>query len=456
MSTSKPSGVSAETLGRLVDACRSGTAAPVYLLVGETPETRSAANALIDALVPVERRSFNLETYDGRAASMARVLDSLRTPAFFPGVKVVWVRDSPMFASGAKKGEIAKSMFGAWEAGRQREAAEKLVTLVALAGWSDEQFAGAEWGAVKKTALRDVFGDEVGEAEFPQLQAIQKSALGLGLAVGDFRDDGSLLLAFLEHQPPPDTVLLFTTGAVDARKRVVKRLLELGEVLEFVVERDRSGGLSREGVATLARDRAAAHGQQFESAALELVLRRAGSDTATLASELEKVSLYAAGRKRITEADVRAVVLDQAESWVFDFTGALAARDVGRALPLLRGLMEQGEPPLRLLALVAREVRILLIARESIDALGKGVWRKGTAYAVFQSRVLPEIDPQSKAAFGKIHPFALYRKFEDAAQIPSTSLRRALADLATLDVRFKSSAGDPGLLLESFVVAFCR
>lgn len=443
-------------LSRLVDSCRKGAIAPVYVLVGENPEIRPAAEAMIDVLVPPERRSFNLEVYDGRTTPMARVLDSLRTPAFFPGIKVVWVRDSAVFLTSAKKGEIAKSMWAAWEGGRQRDAAEKLATLVGLAGWSVEQFVDVDWSSLKKTALRDVFGDEIGPEHVTSLQAIHQACQGFGIDLADFREEAATLSDFLDRELPADSILLFTVAAVDARKRITKRVQEIGQVVEFTIERERSGALGRDSVLALARERAAAHAKQLEPGALDVIARRAGPNVGVLTNEIDKLCLYVGERPRITDADARAVLLDMAESWIFDFTGALAARDVERALPIVRALLSQGEPPLRILAVLAREVRLLLIAREAIEHLAPGTWRRGTTYATFQSRVLPALDPETQAAFGKTHPFALFRRFEDAARISVRSLRAGLVDLAALDARFKSSAGDPALLMERFVVSFCR
>jgi len=458
MAREKSSGTSSAlaSLTRMVAACRSGTPAPVYLFVGDSPDTRQAAEALVEELVPPERRSFNVERYDGRTVPMSRVLDSLRTPAFFPGVKVVWVGESPAFLSGAKKGDLAKSMRTAWEGGRQREAAEKLVTLLALAGWTSTQMVEADWLTMKKTAMREVFGDDIRTEDTEQIQAIHQVAVARGIEIADFRDDAAVLLEHLERPVVPDAVLVFTVAAADARKRVVKRLNEVGEVLEFVVERERSGALTRDSIATIARERAAAFDKQLEAAALDLVVRRASNDAGSLKGELDKLCLYVGVRKRITAADVRAVVLDMAEAWIFDFTGGLAARDLERTLPVLRGLLAQGEPPLRILALVARELRLLLVARECIAELGPNRWRRGMAYPAFQSKILPAIDAETMAAFGKPHPFALFRRFEDASRTSVTALRRALVELATLDSRFKSSGGDQGILLESFVVGFCR
>ncbi len=443
-------------LARLLAAAHQGQTAPVYLFVGESFETRAATQALLDVLVPPPRRSLNLETYDGRTTPAATVLDSLRTPGFFGGTKVIWVRDSPVFLSGEKRGDLTSQLLEAWRDGRERDAIDKLLTLVALAGWSDEQFRAARWSAAPKTRQREVFGEDLPAEQIAVLDAVQAACVARGLTVAEYRDDGGSYLAALERPWPPDAVLIVTATTVDARKRLFKRVREVGAVVEFGHARERSGVLGREAVEELIARVVGAQGKRLEPAAHELVLRRAGSDAAFVTSELEKLCLYVGERTTVTEDDVRLVFRDMAESWIFDFTAALSTRQVGRALPLLRGLLAQGEPPLRLLGMIAREMRLLLLARECLDGTLRAQWRPGLPFPAFQSRVLPQLDQDTRAAFGNAHPFVLFKRFQEAARLSQSTLRAALVQAADLDQRFKTGRGEPALLLEMFVLDWCR
>lgn len=456
MAASPPAAPRHPELTALIRAAQSGQHKPVYLLIGESFETRAAAQTLLDALVPESRRAFNLETYDGRTSSSTTVLDSLRMPGFFAGLKVVWVRESTLFLSGEKRVDLTTALLSAWSDGREVDAAERLLTLVALAGWSQEQFRDTRWSSVPKTRVREVFGDDLDAEQLSALDAVHAVCTTRELTVSAYRDDSGALLEFLDAGMPPHAALLFTATAVDARKRLVKRLREIGGVVDCGVSRERSGALSRETVDDVVRHVVAQLGKRLAPGAHELIVRRAGTETALLTMELEKLCLYAGDRASITGDDVRLVFRDMAESWIFDFTGALATRQLARALPLLRGLIEQGEPSLRLLAMITREVRLLLIARECLEDALRGTWRADVQFNVFQSRVLPHVDAETLEAFGKAHPFVLYRRFQDAARLSASALRTALLTLAELDARLKSSRGDPALLLEAFVIEWCR
>ncbi len=448
-------GVGAPDLASLV-AAAARQPAPVYLFIGEPFQTEAAARRLIDVVVPIERRSFNLETYDGRTAAIGPILDSLRTPGMFPGTKLIWVREPALFLSGEKRSDLTDALFAAWREDRPAEAAEKLLFLAALAGWTQEQFTAADWVALSAAEVSAVFGRVLDGREREALDAVRAHCLENNLTVNAQRDDSGLLEAFLAAGVPPNSVLVFTAAAVDRRKRIVKAIHERGTVLEFTLARERSGALSAESVGQVIRQIMSGRGKRLTPAAQRLIEQQAGTDPAPLASELEKLCLYVGERATIAEEDVRACMRDLAGSWIFDFTKALAQRQAATALCLLRALYAQGEHPVRLLALIARELRLLLLARDCLTDTLAGVWSPGTPFAVFRDRLWPRLSEVQRDAFGGVHPYVVYLALQNASRTSTPALQRGLLRLHELDIKFKSGAGDPRLLLEAFVLELCR
>lgn len=428
---------------------------PVYLLVGEPFQTEAWARTLIDALVPANRRSFNLETYDGRSTPIATVLDSLRMRGLFAGTKVVWVREPTLFLSREKRSDLAETLFADWAEERHGAAADKLLALAAMAGWTQDAFREANWANLPASEATSLLGGPIGDAERSALGAIRTYCLERGLSVGEYRDDSGLLQEFLAAGVPPGGVLLFTAAAVDQRKRIFKAVAEAGTVVELTLERERSGVLSAESIDLLVRQTLDAAGKRLAPPARRLLERRAGSDGATLASELEKLRLYVGERAAITEEDVREGVRDLGESWIFDFTKAIAQRQAGPALTLLRGLFAQGEHPLRLLSVVAREIRLLLLARDCLATSLAGQWNPRLQYAAFQQKLLPLISEEHREAFGKLHPYVLFLCLQNASRFGTAVLQHAMLRLQELDIKMKSTAADPRILLEGFVLNLC-
>lgn len=428
----------------------------MYLIIGEPFRTEAVARRLIDVLVAPERRSFNLEIYDGRTAALATILDSLRTPGLFRGLKLIWVREPTLFLSTERRSDLSAGLFAAWAEERHAEAAEKLLTLAAMAGWKQEDFATADWNRLPDAAVGELLGRTVNAEERSVLAAARDYCLERNLGIGDFRDESGLLQEFLQGTPPPDAVLLFTAAAVDRRKRVVNALRERGAVVELGFARERSGALARASVAQLVGEVIGRAGKRLSTAAERLILERAGSDAAALAMELEKLCLYAGDAAAIEEDDVRASFRDLGESWIFDFTRALSQRQVTSALRLLRALFEQGEHPLRLVALIARELRTLLLARDCLESTLARQWKPGMPYAAFRDRLLPLLSEEQREALGAIHPYALYQSLQCASRMETGALQAALLSLHEIDLKLKSSQGQPHILLERFVLDLCR
>jgi DNA polymerase III gamma/tau subunit len=83
-----------------------------------------------------------------------------------------------------------------------------------------------------------------------------------------------------------------------------------------------------------------------------------GDDPAALAGEVLKAAVGGgAENRRVGVAEVRAVVGEHRSRDVFELTRAVEQKDAGAALPLLERLLAAGEEPLRILAILAGQVR---------------------------------------------------------------------------------------------------
>lgn len=430
--------------------------APVYLFAGEPFQTETLARQVIDLLVPRDKRSVLLEVYDGRSTALPQVLDSCRTVGLFGGGKVVWVREPAFFAAGDKKSDIADALFAAWGADRGRQAAEKLLALAAQVGWTQEDLAAGPFASLNKTKLKAFLGRDPDDGEARVLDAVAAVALESGMSVASHKDESTLLEEFLASGAGGDTVLLLTAAAVDRRKRIFKEIEKRGVCAELSVERERSGALTREAVEAIIDGVLAQWGKRPTPAARRIIAERAGGDPAQLHSELEKVCLHAGDATSVEEADVVAVMRDLGESWVFDFTGALAQGNIAKALALLRRLFAQGEPPLRLLAMISREIRILLAAREIVATSLARSWSPGMQFNRFRDQLLPQIPDEQKKLVGGMHPYVLYLALQNASRAKAADLERALVELQEIDVALKSSRTDPQIRMEAFVLGLGR
>lgn len=422
------------------------------MFTGEPYQTEALARRLIDALVPAEKRSVSLETYEGRNTPLASVLDSCRTIGLFGGGKVLWMREPAFLASSEKRSDISAAMFGAWAADRRKQAVEKLLLLAALAGWSQEDFDAVKFSQLNKTRSKALIGREIDGDEAGTLEKMRTHAGEAGLTVASHKDESGQFQDFIDSGTGGDSVLIFTSESADRRTRIFKYIQKHGITADLKVDRERSGAMTPDAVQALIDESLAKHAKRMGPSARKIVLKRAGGDPGQLNSELEKLCLFAAEKETIEDEDVRIIMRDLGESWIFDFTRALAQHDVTESLYLMRGLFAQGEPPLRLLAMIAREVRILLAAREILSTTLARVWSDRTTFNRFRDQMLPQIPDEQKHAVGGTHPYVLYLALQNAARTTTPRLRRALLDLHELDIAFKSTRTDPQIRLEAFVL----
>jgi len=223
-----------------------------------------------------------------------------------------------------------------------------------------EQLVDPAWATLNLSRLD---GNDTGQA----LQALEEArtppfGTGARLVVlqrSPFCSQGPAELAErLEASLPliPDSchLVLVSTGKPDARLRTTKALKKLAEEKSFALPAIWDG----EGQLELVHRTAQALGLRLDNAAAEALADAIGSDSARLASELEKLALYAASSAPapITAAAVEALVGGRSTSSLAVGDALLASRPA-EAIALVDALLAANEPALRIVAALTSQVR---------------------------------------------------------------------------------------------------
>ncbi len=116
-------------------------------------------------------------------------------------------------------------------------------------------------------------------------------------------------------------------------------------------------------------EEATARGLKLGREEVRYLVSEVGSDLRRLSNEIEKLSLYAAGDRIDLETMAEVLGRGRAQS-VFKLTDAVASGDAPGAIRQLGRLLEEGEAPLRILALLDRLVGQLRMAKDA-QASGK-------------------------------------------------------------------------------------
>jgi DNA polymerase III subunit delta len=162
-----------------------------------------------------------------------------------------------------------------------------------------------------------------------------------------------------------------------------------------------------------------------------------GADMMLVASEMEKLLLYAHGRGRITLGDVETMVLGAKQRSLYELTDAISARDRARALALLHGLLNSSDAgedaAIGHLYMLARTFRQMLVILEKNVRDSRAIWQ-----ALWQGFRIP--------------PFAADDLIRQARRYKSRrDLTRALRLVARADLELRSSPPDKRLVLERLV-----
>ncbi len=163
-----------------------------------------------------------------------------------------------------------------------------------------------------------------------------------------------------------------------------------------------------------------------------------GADMMLIASEFEKLLLYAGEKKRITLGDVETMVLAAKQRSLYELTDAISAKDKPRALMLLQGLLNASDggedSAIGHLYMLARTYRQMTVILEKNVRDSRAIWQ-----ALWQGFRMP--------------PFAAEDLIRQARRYESRhELTRALRLIARADLELRSSPPDKRLVLERLVL----
>ncbi|MBI2561155.1 MAG: hypothetical protein HYW08_01840 [candidate division NC10 bacterium] len=452
----------AETIQKVVSEITRGTRHPVYLLHGDELLAKDGAKAIVDALVPPEQQSLNVEVI-AEDRDLASLPVRLGTLPLLGGSKVVVVHDSKAFVSKQNLGDLAKKSLQAWQAGDGERALRLFLQAVGAAGEGEGFVERAARGEVSDPEWERVLGTEATPEAEPWLREIAGRAVADGAAIPEAPGAGlaGIYEDAIQRGIPGNASLVLTAEVVDQRRALFKKIGAIGVVIDCGLRTGRTGEtqMNPDRAREKIRELVAAAAKTIPGEAVASIVERTGFSMRALESEVEKILLYVGTRPAITPADVLEVLSNSRESGIFDLTNALCDRDAGRALRALRSLLGKREPLPPTLGRIAGEIRTLIIARGALERQLEGTMDPGLAYGAFQSRVLPRLqrkvegDDGSAARLLEMHPFRAFNTLKGATRYSLSELVRALTAIHETDLALKSSGAPEGLLMERLLLS---
>ena len=179
------------------------------------------------------------------------------------------------------------------------------------------------------------------------------------------------------------------------------------------------------------------NGVRFDPDAARELADALGADMMLIASEWNKLALYAGEKKHVTLGDVETMVLAAKQRSLYELTDAVSARDTARALKLLHGLLNASDggedSAIGHLYMLARTFRQMLVILEKNVRDSRAIWQ-----ALWQGFRMP--------------PFAADDLIRQARRYKSSrEITRALRLIARADLELRSQPPDKRLVLEGLV-----
>jgi DNA polymerase-3 subunit delta len=182
--------------------------------------------------------------------------------------------------------------------------------------------------------------------------------------------------------------------------------------------------------------RARTHGVAIESQAVALLIELVGNNLRAIDQELAKLAGRAAYAGSVRAEDVRALVSVWPQTDIFGMVDALGLGDHRTALKLFHTLLDGDAQPLYLLTMVARQLRLILAAKD-----------------------LQENEGLASAAIGKrlsLARFVVDKLLRQAALFSFDDLAGLMERTVEVDQGIKTGQIEPVLALEMLILAICQ
>lgn len=173
------------------------------------------------------------------------------------------------------------------------------------------------------------------------------------------------LQKWLENPPESCITIFYMRSEPDGRKKAASLLKKKSTVVQFDFLTDAE-------LNKWAARRLKSSGKKINANAVTELAFMAGRELTRLAGELDKLAAYTEERMEITAQDVRTIVSASLEYNVFELLNRLLEHNIGEAQKMTNSLLQNGQHPVGILAMLTRQLRQLAHMRLALDS-GKTV-----------------------------------------------------------------------------------
>ena len=444
----------------LLAEINGGNIRPVYLLHGDEFIYKSAFRSLLNAIIPPEHQHLNYEALDGASENVYGVIQRLNTFPMIPSAKVIAVHGTRVFYSSVVMSDFLQRSQEAFEAEDLREAARHLLHMLSMTGMSIRDAQERNWKGISDNELREYLEVKGKEKDGDGwLEQVISYCIQEKLAVPVLQDDAEVLNHAILTGYPETNHLVLTADIVDKRRKLYKTIKKLGVVVDCSVPKgDRKAEKQKQQEALRGHMKKVLDeaGKTMAPGGFEALYERVGGNIRSFGSELDKVVTFVGEQDDISASDVEAISKRTRQDPIYEMSNAVAERDIPKALFFVDSLLQNNVYPLQVLAVVANQIRKLILAKDFIGSKSGSGWRKDFSFARFQNTLLPKLEKREPDLLtSNVHPYAIYMTFRQSNNYTMAELTMALELLLDADIRLKTSGQEAKVVLENAILGIC-
>ncbi|MGD9676790.1 MAG: DNA polymerase III subunit delta [Vulcanibacillus sp.] len=229
---------------------------------------------------------------------------------------------------------------------------------------------------------------------------------------------------YLDHPAEYSTIIFWVNyEKLDERKRIVKLIKEKGNIKEFLP-------LSNMVLVEWVKKKAAIESANMSEEAAQLLISIVGQELQLLSLEINKMAIYV-GKNGLIDNNVVNLLTSRAlEKNIFSLIESVADLKIEKAFQIFYDLLKNKEEPIKILALFARQFRIIMKTKE--------LHRIGYSEKQISSQLI-------------LHPYVTKIAVKQSEKFNEEQLRKILMRLAEIDYEIKSGQMDKILAIEMFM-----
>ena len=241
-----------------------------------------------------------------------------------------------------------------------------------------------------------------------------------------FKNAAASDLADYLKEMPETTHMIFVESEIDKRNKLYKAVQNKGRVVEL-------GRQDEMALLRWTKNNVEKEGKKIQENTIRHFLAKVGTDMENIQKELEKLFCYTLDKDSICIEDVDTICTTQITNRIFDMVNAVADKEQRKALEYYYDLLALKEPPMKILALLSRQFKMLLEVK-TMDKHGYG--RKEIAEKV------------------GLNPFVVGKYQSQARAFSEKALRAIIEDSVDTDECVKTGRLTDSLGVELFIMKY--